>query len=302
MTKIVLKADQLYKTIGSKEIIHAMSFELEEGKIYGFLGPNGSGKTTTIRMLTGLIKISKGDAYINGYSITKERERALEQVGAIVENPELYEYMTGRENLIHFANMAKNKVARSYIEELIQLVDLTAAIDNKVKTYSLGMKQRLGIAQALLHQPKILILDEPTNGLDPAGIRKIRDYLRQLAHEQKITIIVSSHLLSEIEMMCDEVIVIHKGKFIQSKSLQKNDNKSEQKVIVRCKVHSTEQLAAVTNITIEDNHHFTVELDYDKIPMFVVQLVEQNIAVFSVVPIQETLEEQFLKWTGGGVK
>lgn len=199
--------------------------------MYGFLGPNGSGKTTTIRMMTGLISMTEGDITICGHSIRMEREKALEQIGAIVENPELYDYMTGMQNLKHFANMAITPISKERIAEIVKLVELEHAIHKKVKTYSLGMKQRLGIAQALLHQPKILILDEPTNGLDPAGIRQIRDYLQRLAKEENIAVIVSSHLLSEIELMCDRVVIIKQGEFVQEYNLHEQAKHDETVVV-----------------------------------------------------------------------
>lgn len=233
MNSVVVKLENVHKKIGGNEIIRGLSFEVKEGEVYGFLGPNGSGKTTTIRMMTGLIAMTEGDITVCGYSIRTNREKALEQIGAIVENPELYEYMTGMQNLKHFANMAVKPISKERIAEIVKLVDLEKAIDKKVKTYSLGMKQRLGIAQALLHNPKILILDEPTNGLDPAGIRQIRDYLRRLAKEEGIAVIVSSHLLSEIELMCDRVVIIKDGQFVQAYNLhEKQKMKTRSKLLL----------------------------------------------------------------------
>lgn len=176
--------------------------------------------------------MTEGDITICGHSIRTEREKALEQIGAIVENPELYDYMTGMQNLKHFANMAINPISKERIAEIVKLVEMEHAIHKKVKTYSLGMKQRLGIAQALLHQPKILILDEPTNGLDPAGIRQIRDYLQRLAKEENIAVIVSSHLLSEIELMCDRVVIIKQGEFVQEYNLHEQAKHDEKVVVV----------------------------------------------------------------------
>ena len=210
MGKVVLKLTDVQKSIGDKKIVHGLTFEVKEGEIYGFLGPNGSGKTTTIRMITGLISMTHGDIQICGHSIATEREKALVNIGAIVENPELYEYMSGRQNLVHFANMANHKVSKARINEIIQLVDLAEAIHAPVKTYSLGMKQRLGIAAALLPDPDLLVLDEPTNGLDPEGIVEIRKLLMELGAGGK-TVFVSSHLLAEIQAACDWVVMLNKG-------------------------------------------------------------------------------------------
>src|SRR6185369_5256858 len=176
-----LVARSLTKIIGERTIVDDVSLDLRPGEVFGFLGPNGAGKTTTIRMLVGLIRPTSGDVTICGYDIRRQFEKAMRCIGCIVENPDLYRFMTGRENLQHFARMLG--APRSEIERVASLVSLAHRLDQRVGTYSLGMRQRLGIAQALLGQPKLLILDEPANGLDPAGIREIRELLRQLAHE-----------------------------------------------------------------------------------------------------------------------
>jgi ABC-2 type transport system ATP-binding protein len=178
----VVELHHVSKTIDGEELITDLSFSIHRGEIYGLLGPNGSGKTLTIRMMVGLISMTSGDISIHGYSIRTDRIEALQHVGAIVENPDLYGYMTGMQNLKHFARMYDKPISKERIMEVIDLVELSDAIHRKVKTYSLGMRQRLGIAQALLHRPSVLILDEPTNGLDPAGIHQLRNYLYTLAH------------------------------------------------------------------------------------------------------------------------
>ncbi len=211
--KTVVQLQGVSKVIKGKTIIDNLSFDVYEGEVFGFLGPNGAGKTTTIRMIVGLMNISKGDVLISGKSIKKDFEGAIKDVGAIVENPELYKFMSGYQNLKHFARM-QNGITEERMKEVIELVGLTDRINDKVKTYSLGMRQRLGLAQCLLHKPKLLILDEPTNGLDPAGIREIRAYIRKLAQEEGMAVIVSSHLLSEMEMMCDRIGIIQSGKLV----------------------------------------------------------------------------------------
>lgn len=213
MTDTVLSVKHLHKKMGNKPIIHDITFDVFAGEVFGFLGPNGAGKTTTIRMLVGLAAADGGEIRIGGISIRDQFPKAIAQVGCIVENPELYKFLTGRENLEQFARMSGG-ISPERIEEIVRFVDLERAIDDKVKTYSLGMRQRLGIAQALLHNPKILILDEPTNGLDPAGIRELRQFIRRLAEEEGLAVFISSHLLSEIEMMCDRVAIISQGRVI----------------------------------------------------------------------------------------
>lgn len=216
MSESVLKVQSLTKKIGKATIVDNVSFEIKSNEIFGLLGPNGAGKTTIIRMITGLINRTGGTVMINGSDLDDDFEGAMHELGAIVENPEFYKYMTGRKNILHYARMSSNDISNERIEEVIKLVKLDHAIDKKVKTYSLGMRQRLGVAQAILHKPSLLIFDEPTNGLDPQGIREFRDYLKVLASEG-VGILISSHLLSEMQLMCDSFAVIEKGKLIHTK-------------------------------------------------------------------------------------
>ena len=212
-----LVANGLTKVIGDRTIVDDVSFELFPGDVFGFLGPNGAGKTTTIRMLVGLIRPTAGSVTICGFDLRRQFENAIRCVGCIVENPDLYRFMTGRENLEHFARMLR--VGNDEIERVAALVNLSHRLHHRVGTYSLGMRQRLGIAQALLGSPRVLILDEPANGLDPAGIREIRELLRALAVEQRMAVFVSSHLLAEVELTCDRVAIIHKGRILRSGSV-----------------------------------------------------------------------------------
>lgn len=210
---ITMEVRGLRKKIGNKDIIRGIDFTLKRGEVFGFLGPNGSGKTTTIRMLVGLIHPTAGSIKVCGYDLQKDFNQAISKLGCIVENPELYSFLSGWDNLKYFARMIKGVDDRR-LREVIELVGLQARIQDRVKTYSLGMRQRLGIAQALLSRPQVLILDEPTNGLDPAGIREMREFIRKLAEEEGLTVFVSSHLLSEIQLMCDRVAIISKGQVI----------------------------------------------------------------------------------------
>ena len=209
-----LVARGLTKIIGDRTIVDDVSFELFPGDVFGFLGPNGAGKTTTIRMLVGLIRPTAGSVTICGFDLRRQFEDAMRCIGCIVENPDLYRFMTGRANLEHFARMLR--AGNDEIERVASLVNLSHRLHHRVGTYSLGMRQRLGIAQALLGSPRVLILDEPANGLDPAGIREIRELLRALASEQRMAIFVSSHLLAEVELMCDRVAIIHKGRILRA--------------------------------------------------------------------------------------
>lgn len=199
----VLEVKGLKKRLGKREIIKGINFSVKDGEIFGFLGPNGAGKTTTIRMLVGLIAPNEGEIKICGKDVQKEKEEALKNVGAVVENPELYKYLSGRENLMQIARI--RKVSKEEVEELIELVGLKDRIDDKVKKYSLGMKQRLGLAAALIGEPKLLILDEPTNGLDPSGIIDFREVVKKAAKEKGMAVFISSHILSEVQNLCDRV-------------------------------------------------------------------------------------------------
>ena len=198
MEKPILKCQDLHKKLGKKEILKGVSLELNKGDILGFIGPNGAGKTTTIKLILGLQSINSGSVEINGYDIEKQFTKAISKVGAIIENPDLYMYLTGFDNLKLVANMYPN-VDRTRIMEVVKLVKLDNRISDKVSKYSLGMRQRLGVAQAILHRPNLLILDEPTNGLDPEGIKEMRELLVSLAEKEKMAILISSHNLAELD-------------------------------------------------------------------------------------------------------
>lgn len=206
----ILQISHLNKVLGNRQILKDVSFETYGGEVFGFLGPNGAGKTTTIKIAVGLLILDDGDIRIAGYDLRRQFEQALAQVGGIVENPEFYGYLSGYENLKIYARIHEG-VTEERIKEVVHLVGLDNRIGEKVSKYSLGMRQRLGVAQAILHRPRLLVLDEPTNGLDPAGTKALRDIIRRLAHEEGISVLVSSHLMSEMEMMCDRVGIITDG-------------------------------------------------------------------------------------------
>jgi len=207
----VLAAQHLAKRFGTRLAVDDVSFSVGKGEVFGFLGPNGAGKTTTIRMLVGLIRPTSGRVEISGIDMQHNREAALRKLGCIVESPDFYDYMSGRENLAHFARMVDRNANRR-IDEVATALAMRERLSDSVSTYSLGMRQRLGLAQALIGNPELLILDEPANGLDPAGIHELRGLLRRLADEMGISIFVSSHLLGEIEKICDRVAIVHRGR------------------------------------------------------------------------------------------
>ncbi|MGG4479437.1 ABC transporter ATP-binding protein [Paenibacillus illinoisensis] len=294
----VVRLQGVSKIISSRSLVSDLTLDISPGQVFGFLGPNGAGKTTTIRMMVGLMSISKGDIIISGHSIKNEFEQAVAQVGAIVENPEMYKFLTGYQNLVHFARMSPG-ITKERIAETIERVGLTARIHDKVKTYSLGMRQRLGVAQAILHKPKLLVLDEPTNGLDPQGIRELRDYLRQLTREEGITVFVSSHLLSEMELMCDTVAIIQNGKLIDVRNL-KAEAGADALTEVAFEVDDAQRASELIQDATVQGSMLVVRLSRDQIPDLNARLVSEGIQVYGIRNVTHTLEDQFLQVTGGG--
>lgn len=224
----ILKCENLTKKIKNKVIVENVSFSINKGDIVGFLGPNGAGKTTIIKLILGLIKITEGKVFINGFDIEKDFVKAIEKVGAIVENPDLYMYLSGYDNLKITANNYKN-ISKERINEVIKIVGLEKRIKNKVSTYSLGMRQRLGIAEAIINSPELLILDEPTNGLDVEGIIEIRNLIKDLSNHG-IAILISSHNLSEIDNLCNRIIAIKNGKIVEDSTIEKFYSVNEKKL------------------------------------------------------------------------
>lgn len=297
----IVQLKQVTKRVKGKNIVDNLSFEVLEGEVFGFLGPNGAGKTTTIRMMVGLIKISQGDIIIKGHSITKNFEKAIQNVGAIVENPDLYKYLTGYQNLKHFARMVPG-VSKTRINEIVESVGLKDSIHKKVGSYSLGMRQRLGIAQALLHRPSLLILDEPTNGLDPAGIHELRNNLKNLAHKEGVAVFVSSHLLSEMELMCDKIAVLQKGTLISIQDVQDFIHKGGvSRVSLEVDVTQTEQAKQVitdlnkTAVSSNQPGQLLIQMNKDQIPKVNKLLLDKGIQVYSMQMQEQTLEDKFLE-------
>ena len=226
MKEPLVKCEHLTKHFGKKQILKDVSFEMYPRDILGFIGPNGAGKTTTIKLILGLQSIDSGHVSINGYDIKKNFEKAISQVGAIVESPDLYMNLTGYQNLKLIANYYKN-ITDENLMKIVKVVGLENRINDKVSKYSLGMRQRLGIAQALINSPSVLILDEPTNGLDPEGIKELRTLLVQLAHEYQMAIFISSHNLSELESFCTKVVIIRSGSIIETTDIKSLKQKHE---------------------------------------------------------------------------
>lgn len=295
----VVRIQGVSKKIGSKTLIDNLTLDIPPGQVYGFLGPNGSGKTTTIRMMVGLMSITQGDILIQGSSIKSDFERAVSHIGAIVENPEMYKFLTGYQNMVHYARMSPG-ITRERIMEAVERVGMQHRIHDKVKTYSLGMRQRLGVAQAILHRPKLLVLDEPTNGLDPQGIRELRDYLRILAKEEGTTVFVSSHLLSEMELMCDTVAVIQQGRLIDVRELNHGDAPADGQRETAFDVDHPAQALELIGAGRIEGSSLIVAVDRSAAAAINAKLVMAGISVYGIRVVTRSLEDQFLEMTGGG--
>lgn len=303
MTTNVLEVKSLTKKIKNKTIVDDVSFIVQKGEIFGLLGPNGAGKTTIIRMIVSLINRTDGMVIVKKHNLDESFTAAMSEIGAIVENPEFYKYLSGYKNLVHYANMAAVKIPKERIVEVTKLVGLEEAIHNKVKTYSLGMRQRLGVAQALLHNPSLLILDEPTNGLDPQGIREFREYLRLLANEG-ISVLVSSHLLSEMQLMCDRFAIIEKGKLIHiasmDDSLEETTNTREYEFELNDTILALDLLKEKgfsKEVISNDDKKISVRLDKETAAKINKLFVENGIDVYSFNGVKATLEDRFLELT-----
>ena len=296
----VLKCENLCKNFGKKQILHNVSLELTEGDILGFIGPNGAGKTTTIKLILGLQGITAGKVYINGYDIEKQFTKAIERVGAIVENPDMYMYLSGKQNLKLVANMYKG-IKEEDIDRVVKLVKLENRINDKVSKYSLGMRQRLGIAQAILHKPNLLILDEPTNGLDPEGIKEMRELLVELAQKEKMAILISSHNLAELDNFCNKVCIIKNGKVIETSdidTIKKTDNLNT-KIF---EIDNTDKIKNILkNVEIINETQFKIHSEKEKIPEIVKKLVEKDIKIYGITEEEKSLEDAFFEKTGGNI-
>ncbi|EHC2217546.1 ABC transporter ATP-binding protein [Listeria monocytogenes] len=302
MTETVLKLEHVTKKIGQKNIVHDISFDIHKGEVFGLLGPNGAGKTTIIRSIVGLIRRSEGTVFINGKNVDTEYKAAISEVGAIIENPEFYMYMSGWANLKQFARMSQKNITDEHIREIVELVKLTGAINQKVKTYSLGMRQRLGVAQALIHSPALLILDEPTNGLDPQGMAEFRTLIRDLA-TNGTSVLISSHLLSEIQQITDRFAIINKGVLTHTEKMSDllENHVAAYKLKVSDPVATTTVLTTLpVKLVAQNEDQFKIEVAHEDVHLIARALIQANIDLLEMVPLQASLEERFLELTKGG--
>ena len=302
----VLEVKGVKKKLGKREIIKGLDLSVNEGEIFGFLGPNGAGKTTTIRMLVGLISPNEGEIVVCGKSVLSEKEQALKNVGAVVENPELYKYLSGRENLMQIARI--RKVSKEEVEKLIDLVGLKDRIDDKVRKYSLGMKQRLGLAAALIGDPKLLILDEPTNGLDPSGIIDFRDVVKKASRERGMAVFISSHILSEVQNLCDRVAFINNGVIKSVEDIHDNSMETELDSLTLIVSSDKEQAIKVlkdigfvnSSTVIDEEVHIIMETG--KTTELLKVLLKNNVLVEEIYKNRKGLEQRYMELVEGGIR
>jgi ABC-type multidrug transport system ATPase subunit len=297
----ILQVNHLSKNYKNFSAVSELNLSVFEGDVYGFLGPNGAGKSTTIRMLLGLIYPSSGEIKIFAKSFNQNRNEILSRLGAIVEKPDFYGYLTAYKNLELLGKISGKSISSSRIFEVLDLVGLSERSKSKVKTYSQGMKQRLGFAQAILHDPELILLDEPTNGLDPQGMKDMRDLIIHLSRDLKKTVFISSHILSEVELMANRMVILNKGKSIVEGEVQKLLNTGELKV-------TFEVVSAATALPLlasslwqsklkkSSETHLVFNLLEQEIPVLNKFLVESQIEVKAIHPLR-SLEDYFLSLT-----
>ncbi|MBU5488139.1 ABC transporter ATP-binding protein [Clostridium sp. MSJ-8] len=302
----VLQVKGIKKVFGKREVIKDISFNIKEGEIFGFLGPNGAGKTTTIRMLVGLIAPTTGDIVICGNSVIKNKEKALHDVGAVVENPELYKYLSGRENLMQIARI--RKVPKEEVEKLIELVGLKDRINDKVSKYSLGMKQRLGLAAALIGNPKLLILDEPTNGLDPSGIMDFREIVKKAAKDRKMSVFISSHILSEVQNLCDRVAFINNGVIKSVEDIHEHTMATDldsYTLIVASNIDNAVEVLKkcpqVTSVKIAEGEIHVI-IKSNKITEIIKELLDNKVYLEEFYKNRKGLEQRYMELVEGGTR
>lgn len=296
----IIEVKNLNKSFGKKKVLNNVSLSVSEGEIVGFIGPNGAGKTTTIKLILGLQKIDSGTVVINGYDIVKDFKKAIEKVGAIVESPDLYMYLSGLDNLKMIASMY-NGIDSKKIDEIVKLVGLENRIKDKVSKYSLGMRQRLGIAASLIHSPNVLILDEPTNGLDPEGIKELRALLKKLAKKEKMGVLISSHNLSELESFCTDVCLIKNGEILTTASIEEIRKADKSSYLFKLdKTTGLEDLLSKDDKVINDTL-VKMFIDEEDVPDMMLKLFKEGYKIYEVKRDTLTLEEAFISKTGGNI-
>lgn len=299
--EIFLQFEQVSKLYNSFLAVDKLSFNVYKGDIFGFLGPNGAGKSTSIRMALSLIKPTSGEINLFGSDILNDREKTLSKVGALIEKPDFYSYLSAQKNLEILGEISAVQGLKAKIDEVLDLVGLTSRRNSKVKTFSQGMKQRLGIAQTLLHDPKLIILDEPANGLDPQGQVDMRELIVRINKERGITVIISSHILNEVEQICNRMVIINKGKSVVEGNVSELLTGSRMKVSYVTD-DNEQTLALLSNSEFKDNingiekEKLTLLMEHENIPKLNDFLSKEGVKVYSIEPIR-SLEEYFITMT-----
>ena len=298
MGSAILKIRNLTKKYNERVVVNNLTLDVFEGEIFGFLGANGAGKSTTMKMITGLASITSGEVFICNNSIKTNFEKAIINVGGFIEIPEMYKNFSGLDNLMYYASLYDN-ISKERINNIVELVGLKDRIKDKVKTYSLGMKQRLGIAQALLHSPKLLVLDEPTNGLDPEAVIELRRFLKKIAIKEKIAIFISSHNLPEMELICDTIGIINNGILEQIRSIdQLKQYDNNQQILLKVNFPNYAGkilLEKYKNLSMSiKKNTLNIQLDTSLIPEITQLLVQNGILIYSISSSNKSLEDIFL--------
>jgi ABC-2 type transport system ATP-binding protein len=295
----VLKINDVTKVYGKQTVLDKVNLSLQQGEIMGLIGPNGAGKTTLMKIITKLVKKYDGDVYIKNENIKNNKRHDSKQIGCVIETPGFYPELTGYENLLFFAEISGLK-DKNEINEIVKKLGIESYVNKKAKNYSLGMKQRLGVAQAVLTYPSILILDEPTNGLDPAIVPELRKFIKYIAQEKHTAVLISSHILSEIELMCDKVAFIQEGKIIKVESLKKSENDTAIIAFVTSKIEELKRFFNSKSIDYkilgEDKLH--AQLKPKELENLVSSIGKENIPLRGVFEVKESLEQKYLKTMG----
>ena len=297
----IIEVSGLTKSFKEITAVDDLTFTVKEKDVYGFLGQNGAGKSTTIRMLLSLIRPTNGEIRIFGLNLSTHRKEILQRIGAIIEKPDLYKYLTAIENLNLFATMSGLKPKRKQLMDKLEKVGLAERADSKIKTYSQGMKQRLGIAVALVHDPDLIVLDEPMNGLDPQGIADIRQLINHLSKDQGKTIFISSHLLSEMEQVADSLLIIHKGKKIAEGNMNELLNPEQSRIEIETRSANEfelqlKQTSWANRIISVNGQKIVMQMKKEEVPAFVQHMGEMKQDIFSIQK-KNSLEDYFLSLT-----
>lgn len=295
----ILKVNNVTKFYGKQKVLDEVNLSINQGEIIGLVGPNGAGKTTLMKIITGLIPKYQGQVFIDSRNIKERKHLKTKEIGCVIEVPGFYPELTGYENLLFFAEISGLK-DKSEINEIVKNLGIEDYVNKKVKKYSLGMKQRLGVAQAVLTYPPVLILDEPTNGLDPAIVPQLRKFIKQIAKEKNTAVLISSHILSEIELMCDKVVFIQKGEIIKVENLDQKEKASSKVAFVTSKLDNLEQFFNSKNIShqVTSKEELQAEVDIKELEDLILSISKADIPLRSVYEVKESLEEKYLKTMG----